>query len=199
MNFVEPIRDLKKLAQLEAVLRSQSERNWLLFFTGLNTGLRVSDILKLRARDVRGTEIVLRETKTRKRKKAPIIPELQAAFRSYTEGFDGRVFLFRSRQGGNKPLSRSGAYKLLRKAAAEVGLQYIGTHSMRKTFGYHFYRLNKNVALLQDIFNHDSERITLRYIGVNYDEIVDALKGFQLGGASNRGASTSKPVARKSA
>lgn len=46
------------------------------------------------------------------------------------------------------------AYKILRHAADYVGLDDIGTHTMRKTFGYHLYKKTGDVALLQKILNH---------------------------------------------
>ncbi len=56
----------------------------------------------------------------------------------------------------NKPISRSMAFKILRAAAEHVGLDEIGTHMLRKTFGYHFYKQTKDVAMLQEIFNHST-------------------------------------------
>ena len=182
MEIVEPIRELKMISAIETALRAVSERNWLLFFTGINTGLRISDLLKLRARDVQGKYIVLRETKTRKRQKIRIIPQLQKAFKRYTQTLDGRVFLFCGRRGDNQPLTRSGAYKLLVKAARSVGFYDMGCHTMRKTFGYHLYEKEKDVGLMQSFFNHASPRETLRYIGRNQDEKDRALSDFCLGG-----------------
>lgn len=70
---------------------------------------------------------------------------------------------------------------MLRDACKAVGLEEkIGTHSMRKTFGYHHYKKYKNIALLQKIFNHSSPQITLRYIGVEQDEIDDSYLNFVL-------------------
>jgi integrase len=48
----------------------------------------------------------------------------------------------------------------------------IGTHTLRKTFGYHFYQRTKDVAMLQQIFGHSASSITLRYIGIN-DDMMD--------------------------
>ncbi|OVE45880.1 tyrosine-type recombinase/integrase, partial [Pseudobacillus badius] len=50
----------------------------------------------------------------------------------------------------------------------------IGTHTMRKTFGYHFYQQTKDVAMLQQIFGHSAPSVTLRYIGIN-DEMIDQI------------------------
>lgn len=72
------------------------------------------------------------------------------------------------------------AYKILREAADYVSLDGIGTHTLRKTFGYHFYQQYKDPALLQEIFNHSSEEITLRYIGVNQDMMDRAIRDFKI-------------------
>ena len=54
------------------------------------------------------------------------------------------------------------------------GVPNLGTHSLRKTFGYHYYQKTNDIAILQDIFNHSDPAITLRYIGINEDTIADA-------------------------
>ncbi|RAP14991.1 hypothetical protein HS9_00315 [Bacillus velezensis] len=56
----------------------------------------------------------------------------------------------------------------------------IGTHMLRKTFGYHFYKQTKDVAMLQEIFNHSDQRTTLRYIGINQDAMNNAMKNFKI-------------------
>lgn len=67
------------------------------------------------------------------------------------------------------------AWKILNTAAKEVGLDEIGRHTLRKTFGYHFYQKYKDVAVLQQIFNHSSPSVTMRYIGINQDIIDEAV------------------------
>lgn len=48
MNFVEPIRDRKKIAQIKNQLRGQHRyRDLLLIVVGINTALRISDLLEL--------------------------------------------------------------------------------------------------------------------------------------------------------
>ncbi|KYD02602.1 hypothetical protein B4144_3100 [Bacillus atrophaeus] len=89
-------------------------------------------------------------------------------------------FLFKSREGINKPISRSMAYKILRADAEYVGLDDIGTHTLRSTFGYHFYKQTKDVAMLQKIFNHSDQRTTLRYIGINQEAMNNAMKKFKI-------------------
>ena len=83
-------------------------------------------------------------------------------------------YIFKSRQGKNRPITRVRAYDILREAAQHCDLTEIGTHTLRKTFGYLVYQNDKDVALLQDIFNHSAPYITLKYIGVNQDAIEEA-------------------------
>ena len=56
----------------------------------------------------------------------------------------------------------------------------VGTHTLRKTFGYHFYKQTKDVAMLQNILNHSVQNITLRYIGITQDMIELELKQIKL-------------------
>ena len=77
-------------------------------------------------------------------------------------------YLFKSKKGGN--ISRFQAFRVLKKAATDLGIENFGTHSMRKTWGYWTYSASKyNIGLIMDTFNHSSQRI-MRYIGVNQDQ-----------------------------
>lgn len=180
MNFVQPIRDPDMIEQIKRYLRSMNERNYMLFVFGINTGLRIQDMLKLRVRDVKGDHIVMREMKTDKQKWLKINPTLKRELKRYISDKDDYEYLFKSREGKNKPITRDMAYKILRKAANEFGLVDIGTHTCRKTFGYHLYRKEKDITLLQKIFNHSSPEITLRYIGMDQDTMDNAISRFGL-------------------
>lgn len=181
MNFVQPIRDVEKIREVRTFLASKSMRNELLFCFGIYTGLRISDILKMKVKDVRGKDyIVVSEQKVQntrknnKKKRIPIVPKLKRLINQYTADKEAEDYLFKSRQGRNKPITRVQAYNILREAAQACDLDEIGTHTLRKTFGYHIYQETKDVALLQEIFNHSSPAITLRYIGVNQDVVNKA-------------------------
>ena len=181
MNFVQPIRDVEKVREVRAILSEKSARNEFLFCFGIYTGLRISDILRLKVKDVRGRSalyIIEQKTqKTRKKnsaKRIPILPELRKVMDRYITNLPDDQYLFKSRQGRNSPITRVQAYNILREAAKDAGLQEIGTHTMRKTFGYHIYQSTKDVALLQDIFGHSADYITKKYIGVNQDAIEAA-------------------------
>ncbi|WP_214873267.1 tyrosine-type recombinase/integrase, partial [Exiguobacterium sp. s140] len=77
-----------------------------------------------------------------------------------------------------EPISRVQAYRIMKEAGEALGMENVGTHSLRKSFGYHFYQKNKDIAMLQDIFNHSSERVTKIYIGIAQDEIDRAMDDF---------------------
>ncbi|GAA0491192.1 site-specific integrase [Salinibacillus aidingensis] len=180
MNFVQPIRDPEVIRAIKQYLKDKSERNYMLFLVGINSGLRISDILPLRVSDVKRPYFSLREKKTRKQKRIDMPPSLRKELKAYVEGKEDFEYLFKSRKGINKPIGRSMAYKILRDAAEYVSLDEIGTHTLRKTFGYHFYRQTKDVAMLQEIFNHSSPSITLKYIGINQDNLDKAMKEFKI-------------------
>lgn len=180
MNVVEPIKDLEKLEAFKEVLRS-NPRDYLLALLGLNTGLRISDIVKLKVCDVKDkTHIELNEEKTGKHKKFLINDTLKSALKGFCENMDGDEYLFQSRQG-NSHIKRFRAYQILNSAAKEVGIEdRIGCHTLRKSFGYHFYQSTKDIALLMELFNHASQRVTLRYIGLSQEAKDQAIREFSL-------------------
>ncbi|PWK11474.1 site-specific integrase [Tumebacillus permanentifrigoris] len=180
MEFVQPIRNSEDIAKMKATLKRQSMRDWFLFVMGINVGLRVSDLLPRTVADVRGrTHIVIREKKTGKEKRFKINTTMQSIVEEYTEGMADTDLLFPSRKG-DKPIGREQAYRILNNAAKQCGLEEVGTHTMRKTFGYHHYQRNKDVALLQKLFGHSAPSITLRYIGIEQDEMDASIDDFSL-------------------
>jgi len=186
MNCVEPIRDLEKLEEIKEELKKNGTRDYLMFLTGINSGMRVSDIVKLNVNDVRNSNgtmkehITIIEKKTKKLKKFPLCNNLLVEMEKYTRNLEQGEYLFKSRKGKNKPITTTQAYRIIVNAGERVGIKNIGTHTMRKTFGYHHYKKFKDIAILQEILNHSDPSITLRYIGINQDEINRAYKTFCL-------------------
>jgi integrase len=180
--MVQPIRDQKKIIEVQDLLLKQSYRDFMLFTIGINTGLRVSDILSLKVSDVKDkTHISIWEQKTKKYKRFLINANLKKHIDKYIKHMSPDDYLFQSRKGENKPLTRIQVYRILNDVAAKCGLEEIGTHTMRKTFGYWHYKQFKDVAILQDIFNHSSPSITLKYIGITDDNKDKTIEGFYLG------------------
>lgn len=176
MNTVEPIRDINTVWDIADYLGEKSERNKIMFLFGIYVGIRVSDILSLKVRDVRDMNYVsIREMKTGKEKRFPINEELRPLLNRYIKGKADYEPLFPSRQQ-NKALSRCQAYNILSTAGEKFGLQHIGTHTMRKTFRDTFLPADSMISVtLQKIFNHDNTHITMRYIGLEQDAISESI------------------------
>ena len=181
MVCVEPIRDKEKIEIVKRILKEHGSRDYLLFLMGINSGLRISDILKLKVSDVKNKKYIeLIEQKTGKYKRFPITKSFKTELEKFIYGKADTEWLFSSQRGG-KQISRIQAYRIICKACMTAGLTArIGTHTLRKTFGYHFYQENKDVALLQCIFNHSAPSVTLKYIGINQDIIDSRLNAFCL-------------------
>lgn len=178
VNFVEPIRDINKLEEMKQVLKERGSRDYFLFVLGINSGLRVSDLLKMKVKDIKNLEIRLKETKTRKQFSLSL-NHIKDEIEEYIFNKGDEEYLFKSSRG-DYPINRVQAYKILSKAGDYIGLRNIGCHSMRKSFGYHHYKRNKDVAILMNIYNHSSEDVTLRYLGISGDVINKSLEGFKL-------------------
>ena len=178
MEFVQPIRDVKQIETIKKLLRQRSLRDYCLFVLGINSGLRISDLLKLRISDIseRGKikdRIRLREKKTNKFKDFPLSNSTKSALKEYlkTREYIENEPLFISRK--NKGfLLRQQAYKIINNVAKSVGIkEKIGTHTLCKTFGYHAYNNGYDITLIQKLFNHSSPSVTLRYIGITQEEM----------------------------
>jgi integrase len=169
MELVQPIRDKEQINDIKEYLRSRNERDYLLFNVGIYTGLRISDILKFTHENLVNRDYLeIREEKTNKVRRIKINVKLKAVIEYYYNNnkcndCNEKVFDF----------SRVQAYRIINEACRSIGItDRIGTHTLRKTFGYHHYQKYKDVAVLQSTFGHSAPSVTLRYIGVN-DDIID--------------------------
>src|SRR4051794_13226306 len=98
MNYVQPIRDPKKIQEMQENL---SPRDAFMFTLGINVGCRISDLLPLRVKDLRGKKhLIIDEKKTGKRKRFLINNQLQAVINEYTKDMKDDSFLFPSRKKG---------------------------------------------------------------------------------------------------
>ncbi len=180
MNTVEPIKDVNIINNLAEYLKEKNIRDYLMFIFGIYSGLRITDILKLKVKDVKGEHISIHEQKTGKEKLFLIHPEIKRVLKEYVKDKKDNDFLFRSRQGNNKPITRARAYDILDKAAQKYNVKNLGTHSMRKTFGYFLYQQTKDIAVLKEIFNHADVSTTMRYIGMSQDSKDKAIKKLKI-------------------
>ena len=179
-HIAEPIKSKRNIKTIEKYLKDHNERNYVIWVLGLNSGLRVSDILSLNVSDVVDkTHITIIEKKTQKRKSFYINQKLSGVLKSYTLGRNINEPLFLGNRG--KRLDRKQVYRFIIDVCNKVGIKSkVSTHTMRRTFGYHHYQQYKDPVILQKIFNHSSQRITLMYIGITQDEIDLSYKNFEL-------------------
>lgn len=185
MERVQPIRDPKQIEAIKKILKGQSARDYLLFTLGINCGLRISDLLELKIDQVwTGSapvnQIEVREKKTKKLKLFKLGENPKKAIKEYIAQlgeYSMQDPLFSSKktdQGTPKAISRQQAYNIINSAADFIGItERIGTHTLRKTFGYHAYKKGHDLAYIQKLFNHSSQAITLEYIGITQENLDD--------------------------
>lgn len=177
MNVVEPIRNAEKVEEIYKFLKNKNERDSIMFLFGIYTGLRISDIMKFRVRDCYNRYYSIREMKTGKQKTYDWNPYLKKELDVYIKDKEPDEYLFKSRKGKNQPITRQRAYVIIKNACNACGVYNIGTHTLRKTFGLFLYeKSEKNIGMLMDIFNHSSENITLRYIGIIQEKNNNVMK-----------------------
>lgn len=182
MNIVQPIRDKEKIADIASYLKDWRETYYIMFMIGIFTALRISDVLKLKVKHVTADGyITIREQKTNKNKRIEINPKLAQILKAYVHGKGKEEYLIKSGKGYNCHISRQQAWAVLKKAGKAHGLSSIGTHTLRKTFGYHHYKRFKDIAILQQLLNHHSEQETLRYIGITQDAMDKEYKKIDYG------------------
>ncbi len=177
---VEPIRDIEKIERMKEYLKSQSPRNGFLFTLGINSGLKITDILPLTIEEVKYASHLTIQEKTGNVRRIKMTPSLKEEIEEYTKGKNDHEYLFPSREG-NKPISRVTAWNILKEAASAAGIEEsIGTTTLRKTYGYHYYQQTKDLSTLQQIFGHSSVSVTLSFIGVEENISDQTLADFLL-------------------
>ena len=171
---------------IENYLSKHNIRNQLIWVFGTNTGLRISDVLGLNVEDVRNRYYVeIIEKKTKKYKRFPLNKKLRTLIKEYLTIRDKQYSLTNDEPlfvgKKHKRLDRSQVYRFINNTCKNLNIALnVGTHTMRKTFGYHHYKQNHDVVLLQKIFNHSSPSITMRYIGIAQEELDESYINFEL-------------------
>lgn len=179
---VEPIIDLKNIKSIKKLLADQP-RNRLLFTMGVNSGLRVQDILALKVSDVKyckiGDRVCLKEKKTGKENIFIMNKEIKSALNEHlaTSKLEDEHFLFKSRKGKNYPLTTYAVTMMVQRWCDEINLQgNFGAHTLRKTWCYHQRKtFGVSWELLAKRLNHSSPSITRRYLGVQDEEVEEIL------------------------
>jgi len=192
---VYPLKTKEEIEKVKQYFRDKKEnalfpeekqiagRNLMCFIVGINIGLRMSDILKLKWSDIFNKDgsfvemIRMQEKKTKKYKNFFLNPSCQDAITDYINEFHPVVkpelFVFRSREGGAVEVRTVG--EIIRKAgiACEIKLP-LGSHTCRKTWSYAQIMAHQNdayfMAHLMDLLNHSSISATLHYAGISDEQ-----------------------------
>lgn len=177
MNEVSAIKTCK---EREAMKRALHGRNKLIFTLGVSLGLRISDLLALQIGDLRGkSELTVIEQKTKKRRSIAFNKTVKEAAATLT-GPD-TDYVFKSQKGDNKPISRVQAYRILNAAADRANITgAIGGHSLRKTHGWILHENGVDITRIMHMLNHSTPRMTLKYIGIESQEITAAYEAIEV-------------------
>ena len=185
MSEVIAIKSLNDIDKIKKYLKKKSVRDYTLFVFGINIGLRASDLLSLKVKDIYDRngkvkeELTLTEKKTDKNRTLFINESAAGVLNNYYKSMafeSEEELIFQSQKGGDQPINPRSLNRLVKQWCRECGLKgNYGSHSLRKTFGYHLYIKNSTnpfiVPYLQRIFNHCSQGVTLRYIGIEKENI----------------------------
>lgn len=166
-------------------------RNYAMIIMGLNTAFRIGDLLQLRWMDVYQKKknrfrehISVTEQKTGKERIVAINAASQKVLTQFWENSREPLeedYLFPSQKNRQRPISRYQAFRIIKEAAVNTGLEeHISCHSLRKTFGYHAWKQGVPPAMLMDLYNHSSYSITKRYLCIEQDDKDQVYKNLNL-------------------
>ena len=196
MNLSEPIKnrnDLERFKNYYSNIKPNG-RNRFLVILGLNTALRISDILSLKwnivydfTKNIYKDHIVITEKKTGKRTQIYMNSNVLKALKEYryeceqsNKTINRNTFLF-NHSNKNVPITRSQAFRIIKEAAQYCDISgVISCHSLRKTFGYHAWKQGISPVLLVTIFNHSSFNVTKRYLGIEQDDRDNIFRNVKL-------------------
>lgn len=177
---VEPIRNVQDIKRIKKRL-SDAPRDLCLFTLGINTAYRASELLSIKVGDVdhlcAGDRFELKQQKTKKYRATTFNKTVVDAIESWLESHPGprpRTPLFISRKSGSA-LMVSTFGNMVKEWCGDAGMKgNFGSHSLRKTWGYH-QRVQNNAAvpLLMEAFGHKTQQQTLDYLGIQSKEIQE--------------------------
>lgn len=189
MAATEPIRNKKQLKELAQYYLERGQlRNYTMIIMGVYTVLRISDLLRLKWSDVYDEEkgafrdhVDVTEKKTGKTKTIALNKQILGALRLCLPHRRGE-FIFASNRKTQKAISRVQAWRIIHAAVVAVGIKgKVSCHSLRKTWGYHACRMGAvPVVVIMTIYNHSSFKTTMRYLGVEQDDLDKAYLEMEL-------------------
>jgi integrase len=173
------ITDRKELDKVRNYLKGKNYRDYLIFEIGIHTGMRASDLLKLRVKDVLDKEILIKESKTGKKRDILFQDHIVKKVRGYAEDnfLHKNDYIFLSKKVKKKPLTTGHARNIIKDACEKCNISgKFGMHTLRKVFGYFCYKDNKDIVAVQELFKHRDTSVTMRYIGLDVRKTKHKLK-----------------------
>ena len=172
MKRVETIHSDNDIARMIRALRNIHHRYGLLFWLGVDTGLRISDLIQIRAGIVlackeAGYDMRIMQRKTQQPVTVTLSKKMLELIEGYVqnEGLEASDFVFYSSSyKKGTPVSRQHVWRVFRKIAASEGIFGVGTHTMRRTFAARHYREHHNLIKLQERLGHKYITSTLNYL-----------------------------------
>lgn len=162
----------KILDDLRSENKEHSMRNLIMLELGFYTGLRIGDILDIKKNDyVKKTgciKVYQNKKQKNKYKEIKLHSDLVEDLNEYIKGMKKEEVLIN--------ISRVQAHRIIKKISKKrrYGIKKnIGTHSMRKTYGKTVYE-KSGLDIAQGALGHDSSKVTMKYIGIEEDEINKA-------------------------
>jgi integrase len=169
ITTTEPLRTKEQIDNMMNAIPAGRDR--MLFLIGINSALRVSDLVKLRVSDFDFSEgrIIVREQKTGKAKNHLLHPLVAEKLHQFILNRGLKDYIFCSQKGGH--ISTQRVRYIITKAAEVCGYKHISTHTMRKTFGYQAWKAKQPFPLIMAAFNHVDPKVTKRYLGIQQDDL----------------------------
>ena len=193
MSTTQPFKTTDKIEKLKDYFYSRGEtRNYVLITLGVNTGLRISYLLQIRWENVWNfnvqefrCHIVINEKKTGKTANVFLNDcckeSLLLLIGGMRNGIHPQEYVFKSRNGMNRPIGRNRAYTIIKNACKSLGYEgNFSCHSLRKTFGYHAWKQGPAPAVIMSIYNHSSMEVTKRYLSIEQDDKDEVYKNILL-------------------
>ena len=162
-----PIVDKNLIEQIkQKYLAKDQKRDLLLFLLSINTGIKLTELLKLQVCDIKNKDLLtIKESYTKVKKLFPLDKKIQELVKEYTKDRKSKEPLFISRFG--KAIDRIQVFRNFKEICVELGIEdEYSVSSWRKTFGYHYYKKYGDLAILEWIFNQSTVSETLKFIGV---------------------------------
>ncbi|MDE6946595.1 MAG: site-specific integrase [Anaeroplasmataceae bacterium] len=179
-QVVLPIKDSNILHEVQDTLLNNFQygrRNYTIFQVGKVTLLRASDVLALRRNEIFDNDgtikknAYIRDKKTGKPNTLYLKPVKQDLLDYYAWLQENNIqseWLFPSSTHHDRHITEKQFYKIMAKTGDLLGINYLGTHTMRKTGAYRVYtQSNYNIGLVMSLLNHSSEAMTLKYLGLD--------------------------------